>query len=92
MAKSTKKSSEWFCKYDLAKARRQGLQRKPEVHQSRSLDKLIKWYSKDVQESRGGNLMLPTGAGKTFTATHFLCRHPLSAGRKEVATTKLPPI
>lgn len=79
MAKSNKKTSEWFRQYDLSEARRQGCERNPEVHQSRALDKLTKWYTK---EGDGGILVLPTGAGKTFTATHFLCRHPISDGRK----------
>ena len=67
--------------YDLAAERRRQVARDPAAHQQRALDKLAKWYGTPENE-RGGILVLPTGGGKTFVATHFLCRGPLSDGQR----------
>lgn len=77
-----REKSEWIRRYDLVEARKQGVQRVPAPHQSRSLAKLEDWYRSANGSPRGGILTLPTGGGKTFTAMHFLCRHPLSDGFK----------
>ncbi len=54
----------------------------PAPHQKAALGKLGKWYGDLAPSGSGGILALPTGAGKTFTAVHFLCNHPLSDGYK----------
>ena len=71
--------SRFYRRYDLSKIRKERPQHDPAPHQRRALDRLEKWYRRSEQE-RGGILVLPTGGGKTFVATHFLCRHPLSDG------------
>ena len=65
--------------YNLLEIRKEGMHHDPVPHQRRALDRLGKWYRRSEQK-RGGILVLPTGGGKTFVATHFLCRHPLSDG------------
>ena len=84
MVDQTEKSAEtspWYRAYDLFEARRGGTPRTPVPHQQRALDKLERWYRKP-ENVRGGILVLPTGGGKTFVASHFLCRHPLSDGQR----------
>ena len=73
--------STWYRVYDLAAERRRQVARDPAPHQQRALDKLGKWY-RTPEDERGGILVLPTGGGKTFVATHFLCRGPLSGGQR----------
>lgn len=63
--------------YDLHKARKQKDKKFPYSHQRTALDKLRKWYKANQQPS-GGILVLPTGAGKTYTAMRFLAENPLS--------------
>ena len=75
--------STWYRAYDLAAERRRRVARDPAPHQQRALDKLRKWY-RMPEDERGGILVLPTGGGKTFVATHFLCRGPLSDGQRIV--------
>ena len=70
-------NSPFYRVYDLAKPRKEKTGHDPAPHQRRSLDRLERWYRRPEQK-RGGILVLPTGGGKTFVATHFLCRHPLS--------------
>lgn len=69
--------SPWCHEYNLFEARRAEAARTPVPHQQRALDKLERWY-RNTENPRGGILVLPTGGGKTFVASHFLCRHPLS--------------
>ena len=69
----------FYGRYNLFEIRKEGMRHDPVPHQRRALDRLGKWYCRSEQE-RGGILVLPTGGGKTFVATHFLCRHPLSDG------------
>ncbi len=76
-----KKPSEWHRRYDLEKARQHGPRRQPAAHQQRALAALNDWYDTPA-DPHAGMLVLPTGAGKTFTAIHFLCRRALSEGRK----------
>ena len=76
--------SPFYREYDLEQARRVPATREPAAHQTRALSSLTQWYesASDHDDHTGGILVLPTGAGKTFTAVHFLCSHPLSEGRK----------
>ncbi len=64
--------------YHLAECRRDAQQKQPAPHQEVALRKLTAWHRDEAGTARGGILVLPTGGGKTFTASHFLCRHPLS--------------
>jgi len=74
--------SEFYREYDIADARRRNVAKSPFPHQEEALQKLEKWYKSAPTEPRGGILVLPTGGGKTFTASHFICRNPLSDGFK----------
>ncbi len=53
-------------------------------HQERAIRPLFEWYenAKSTGRLAGGILALPTGAGKTNTATTFLAEGPLSDGYK----------
>ncbi len=77
-----KLTSEFYREYDLADARWHRVAKSPFPHQEEALKKLDKWYKSAPTEPRGGILVLPTGGGKTFTASHFICRNPLSDGYK----------
>lgn len=72
---------EFYSEYDLADARKTTL-RKPAAHQAMAIDHLIRWYKAHTDDYAGGILVLPTGGGKTFTATRFLCLTALSDGYK----------
>jgi superfamily II DNA or RNA helicase len=74
--------SEWEREYNLDEARKQPSGREEAAHQTEALSELSKWYSAQSTVDSGGLLVLPTGAGKTFTAVRFLCRNPLSEGYK----------
>lgn len=67
--------------YDLAKYRPQPSKKIPEAHQAEALKTLREWSEKEIAV-KGGILVLPTGGGKTFTATRFLTTGPLSRGHK----------
>lgn len=71
----------FFRRYDLPAARREGGSLHPAEHQIAALRKLRQWFDWSERPA-GALLVLPTGAGKTFTATHFICSHPLSKGYK----------
>lgn len=73
--------NEWYREYDLNEARRHPSRRVEAAHQAQALAKLRAWYD-SAPVPTGGLLVLPTGAGKTFTAVRFLCRNPLSDGYK----------
>jgi superfamily II DNA or RNA helicase len=71
-----------FRKLDLDPAR-STKQTEPVAHQRDALKRLHAWYEKARKRGNGGAiLVLPTGAGKTFTAVRFLARGPLSDGFK----------
>lgn len=72
----------FFREYDLTKERRLSSSRIPAAHQRSALERLHYWFSKNSAPEKGGILVLPTGAGKTFTAMRFLCAGPLSQGYK----------
>lgn len=72
----------WCHQYDLVAQRRHRPEHEPAPHQNEALDRLRVWHEQKGADPRGGVLVLPTGGGKTFTATHFLCRHPLTEGYK----------
>jgi len=79
---SNNHGSDFYREYDLGDARRHGFAKNPAPHQAQALHELDKWYKSAPADSCGGILVLPTGGGKTFTAGHFACRHPLSNGFK----------
>ena len=79
---TSNQTSEFYREYDLADARRQAVAKRPAPHQAEALQELDNWYKSAPTEPRGGILVLPTGGGKTFTASHFICRNPLSDGFK----------
>jgi ATP-dependent helicase IRC3 len=67
--------------FDLIEARKKAPRKTPKPHQQKAIDAFDKWFSqKDFP--RGGLLVLPTGAGKTFTAVHFLHLRVLNEGYK----------
>jgi superfamily II DNA or RNA helicase len=74
--------SEWEREYNLEEARQKPSGRAEAAHQTEALSVLSKWYASGSTVDAGGLLVLPTGAGKTFTAVRFLCRNPLSDGYK----------
>ncbi|MBI2893936.1 MAG: DEAD/DEAH box helicase family protein [Deltaproteobacteria bacterium] len=71
-------ASTFFREWELTDCRRGEGKKNPAPHQKAALKKLHDWYDKLPAGGPGGILALPTGAGKTFTAIHFLCRGPLS--------------
>jgi len=74
--------NEWDRDYDINEARKHPSKRAESAHQTQALAKLRAWYESAPDRDAGGLLVLPTGAGKTFTAVRFLCRNPLSDGYK----------
>jgi len=72
----------FFSEFDLAEARKQPCPKEPAAHQHEALAKLDRWYATKPFPQAGGILVLPTGAGKTFTAVRFLCRGAISDGYK----------
>jgi len=74
--------NEWDRDYDLNEARKHPSRRPEAAHQTQALAKLRTWYESAPTPDAGGLLVLPTGAGKTFTSVRFLCRNPLSDGYK----------
>jgi hypothetical protein len=67
----------FYREYDLHRARLEPCKKEPAGHQSKALDALAKWYESKPFPDAGGILVLPTGAGTTFTTIRFLCRGPL---------------
>ncbi|NLI76614.1 MAG: DEAD/DEAH box helicase family protein [Candidatus Riflebacteria bacterium] len=67
----------------VAQARNGTGRQAPSRHQRRALQALTAWHLRRWQ-ARGGILVLPTGAGKTFVAGRFLCQDLLSQGYKIV--------
>lgn len=76
MSSDADQNSPWHRVYKLAGTAEPS--RKPVPHQHRALGKMTEWYKSG--QHLGGILVLPTGGGKSFAATYFLCRHPLSEG------------
>lgn len=72
-----------FVTYPLPEARLYPSHKVPAAHQEDALKSLRRWSSAQRQVS-GGILVLPTGGGKTFTATRFLTEGPLSRGHKVI--------
>ena len=50
----------------------------PFAHQTEAFAALNKVFQVGKKKSASGMLVLPTGAGKTFTAVRWLCNHVLS--------------
>jgi superfamily II DNA or RNA helicase len=63
--------SHFYREFDLKKVQRS--HKVPANHQNEALAKLKEWFKKQYSEPAGGILALPTGGGKTFTASRFLC-------------------
>jgi ATP-dependent helicase IRC3 len=82
---SAKSSSPYYSIFDLRTARLNRSRKEPASHQHMALGKMHEWV-RQIQGSSeaGGIVVLPTGAGKTFTAVRFLCSGPLSKGYKVV--------
>ena len=72
----------FFREFALKACRRANATRLPAHHQNLALAKMHSWYESLSGDGDGGILVLPTGAGKTFTAAHFLANGPLSHGYK----------
>ncbi len=54
----------------------------PFAHQTEAFAELNKVFQVGKKKSASGMLVLPTGAGKTFTAVRWLCNHVLSKNIK----------
>lgn len=73
----------FYANWPLKQCRATKSRNLPAPHQKAALGHLNKWFdSLSGDKEQGGLLALPTGAGKTFTAVHFLCNGPLSDGYK----------
>ncbi len=72
---------EFFAEWSLPKCR-DCVQEEPAPHQAKALSQLSAWFEKRGRNGGAGILVLPTGAGKTFTAVRFLAEGPLSEGYK----------
>jgi superfamily II DNA or RNA helicase len=70
-------------KYPLKDVQQRPSTKTPAAHQEQALAALNKWF-KQSRQPKGGILVLPTGGGKTFTATRFLTTGPLSQGHKVI--------
>lgn len=70
-------------RYPLKDVQQRPSTKTPAAHQEQALSALDKWF-KQRRHPRGGILVLPTGGGKTFTATRFLTTGPLSKGHKVI--------
>ncbi len=79
----------FYREYDLKQV--QPSNKVPAAHQIEALAKLKEWFKQEhTNDSAGSILALPTGSGKTFTASRFLCSSlshdtydgPLSKGYK----------
>lgn len=58
------------------------VQRAPFPHQREAFDALNSTFNLPLQGYKGSLLVLPTGGGKTFTATNWICRSILSRNIK----------
>ncbi|MDL2253431.1 DEAD/DEAH box helicase family protein [Ruminococcaceae bacterium OttesenSCG-928-I18] len=56
--------------------------RTPMTHQRDAFEKLNQVFEMPIHGKKGSLLVLPTGGGKTFTATNWICRNVLSRGIK----------
>ena len=75
-------TNDFYRLYHLQAERNRTDGHEPAAHQQLALKKLNAWYDACSELQIGGILVLPTGGGKTFTATHFICRRALSEGYK----------
>ncbi|MFO0803046.1 MAG: DEAD/DEAH box helicase family protein, partial [Gemmataceae bacterium] len=73
--------NEFFRRYTLAECRKGEVQ-PPARHQNEAIHELNVWHASLRREPHGAVLVLPTGAGKTFTAVHFLCKSIIAKGYK----------
>jgi superfamily II DNA or RNA helicase len=61
---------------------RNGNQKHPFPHQLEAFSALAKTFPTPISGYKGTLLVLPTGAGKTFTAVNWICRNIVSKGTK----------
>lgn len=54
----------------------------PFEHQKDAFEKLSQLFTFENEEHKSGILVLPTGAGKTFTSVRWICRNVLSKNVK----------
>ena len=69
-----------FKSFDLNKLRQENsayISKAPFEHQKDAFSNLSKIFTFDDQTHRSGLLVLPTGAGKTFTSINWICRNVL---------------
>jgi ATP-dependent helicase IRC3 len=79
----SKPGSDYCRTFELENVRLCPSKKKPAIHQQDALGKLHAWFESAAHAPEaGGIVVLPTGGGKTFTATRFLCQGPLSKGYK----------
>ena len=70
---------------DLKKLREENknfISKTPREHQKDAFEKFSELYDFDKKEHKSGILVFPTGAGKTYTATSWICRNVLSKNVK----------
>jgi len=56
--------------------------KEPRLHQREAFQNLSKTFDLPIRDYKAGLLVLPTGAGKTFTAVNWICRNILSSHYK----------
>lgn len=66
----------------LRESKQYGERKEPRVHQLEAFQKMSKVFTLPLKGYKAGLLVLPTGAGKTFTAVNWLCRNILSKNIK----------
>ena len=54
----------------------------PREHQKDAFEKFSELYNFDKKQHKAGILVLPTGAGKTYTAVNWICRNVISKNIK----------
>ncbi|MGE0085005.1 MAG: DEAD/DEAH box helicase family protein [Desulfococcaceae bacterium] len=71
--------------FDVKQLRRENpnyIPKTPFEHQKDAFANLSKLYSFDNNSHKSGLLVLPTGAGKTFTSVNWICRNVISKNKK----------
>ncbi len=74
-----------YSSIDLEKLRKNDTAYKgivPFPHQVEAFEQLSKVFTFPSQEYKGGLLVLPTGAGKTFTSINWISKNVISKGKK----------
>jgi len=74
-----------YSSFDLEKLRIENIRyvsKVPFEHQKDAFEKLSELFTFENNEHKAGILVLPTGAGKTFTSVRWICRNVLSRSVK----------